>query len=109
MGKLMAQESLAIDLSSVDPWMLPFVSLEHKTRLPHTRGIYFCLKQRRVLYIGKAERDNDPTSLDESNHWASADSTENNLKWMAKHINAMHDSIDKLLNEYSKYIRQMED
>lgn len=45
-----------IDWLNVDPWQLPSVALQDKNCLPNQGGIYFAIRQRRVLYIGKADR-----------------------------------------------------
>lgn len=46
-----------LDLSNLDPWSLPSVSINDVQSLPLVGGVYFGLKDRRVLYIGKAERN----------------------------------------------------
>lgn len=44
-----------VNLLDVDPWSLPSVTLTSLSQLPQNPGIYFALKDRRVLYIGIAE------------------------------------------------------
>lgn len=43
------------EVEAIDPWGLPSVPIDRKSQLPQTSGIYFCLKSRRVLYVGKTE------------------------------------------------------
>jgi hypothetical protein len=45
-----------IRLGAVNPLGLSYLNLEDKKRLPNIPAIYFVIEQKRIIYVGKAER-----------------------------------------------------
>jgi predicted GIY-YIG superfamily endonuclease len=43
------------NLQEVDPWTLPSVPFNEKSKLPEESGIYFCIRDRGILYIGMSK------------------------------------------------------
>lgn len=43
------------NIYSLDPWSLPRVAMESKSRLPRSAGLYFVFQHNKLLYIGKTD------------------------------------------------------